>query len=271
MIVVTGATGNIGRPLVRALAAAGERVTAVSRQAAELPDGVSHRRADLAEPESLRPALDNAEAMFLFPGGADPDGIVDVVEASGVRSVVLLSSLGAATRPQLYGQFRAYEDAVAQSGLEWTVLRPGLFDSNTFLWAETVRTQRTVFAPFGDLGLPAIDPADIGEVAAALLTAGEHVGKIYELTGPTPITPREQTAAISEALAAPVRFFEQSRAQAREQMLRFMPEPIVDASLAVLGGPSDAETAVSPEVQRILGRAPRSFAAWVARNIEPFR
>ncbi|GGO30743.1 hypothetical protein GCM10010116_61540 [Microbispora rosea subsp. aerata] len=98
MIVVTGATGNVGRPLVQALAEAGERVTAVSRGIApvDLPRGTRHVRADLAAPETLRPALDGAEALFLHDGGAgghglDPEAIMNVASAAGVRRVVLLS------------------------------------------------------------------------------------------------------------------------------------------------------------------------------------
>ena len=99
MIVVTGATGNVGRSLVQAMAEAGERVTAVSRGIApvDLPRGTRHVRADLAAPETLRPALDGAEALFLHDGGAgghglDPRAILDVARVVGVRRVVLLSS-----------------------------------------------------------------------------------------------------------------------------------------------------------------------------------
>lgn len=142
MIVVTGATGNVGRPLVQALATAGEQVTAISRRPSgvDAPAGVRHRQADLAEPESLEPILDGANALFLPAAGENPPGILDVVKASGVGRVVLLSSQGAGTRPKIYRHPRAFEDAVRQSGLDWTVLRPGGFDSNAFAWAELVRS-----------------------------------------------------------------------------------------------------------------------------------
>ena len=277
MIVVTGSTGNVGRVLVRALAEAGERVAAVSRHASDMPEGVTHHRADLADPESLRPALDGADALFLLVSGAgehlDPQGILDVAKAAGVRRVVLQSSQAAGTRPESgsHAPLRALEDAVRRSGLEWTLLRPGGFDSNAFGWAETIRSRRTAAAPFGDVGLPTVDPADIAEVAAVVLRKGEHAGHTYELTGPEPITPRERALAIGEALGTPVRFVEQSREEAREQMLRFMPEPVVDGTLAILGEPSAAERRVSPDVERILDRAPRTFAEWARRNVDAFR
>ncbi|SFH54564.1 Uncharacterized conserved protein YbjT, contains NAD(P)-binding and DUF2867 domains [Actinopolymorpha cephalotaxi] len=275
MIVVTGATGNVGRPLVQALVAAGEQVTAVSRRisVADIPPGVRHLQADLLDPGGLVPVFDNAEALFLvtsgdfLAAGGSAGAVLDVARAGGVRRVVLLSSQGVATgrHPS------ALEDPVTRSELEWTLLRPGGFDSNTLRWAETIRTQRMVAAPFGDVALPTIDPADIAEVAAVALRGPGHVGRAYELTGPEPVSPRQQAAAIADALGEPVRFVDQTHAEAREQLLRFMPEPVVEATLDILGNPTSGEQRVSPDVERILGRRPRTFAEWAARNIAAFK
>ncbi|MFD8986535.1 NAD(P)H-binding protein [Streptomyces goshikiensis] len=271
MIVVTGATGNVGRELVRLLVAAGESVTAVSRQPGELPDGVRHVRADLAEPETLRTALDGADALFLLVAGEDPGAVLGHAAAGGVRRVVLLSSQGAGTRPDVYGHPVAFEEAVRASGLDWTVLRSGGLDSNAYAWAESVRTGGEAQAPFGDVGLPVVDPADVAAVAAAVLTGGGHTGRTYELTGPAPVTPREQAEAIGAAIGTPVRFTELTRAQARERMLRFMPEPVVEGTLGILGAPLPAERRVSPDVEYVLGRAPRTFAEWAAGAAVAFR
>ncbi|GGO12662.1 NAD(P)H-binding protein [Microbispora bryophytorum] len=281
MIVVTGATGNVGRWLVRALAEAGQRVTAVSRGTApvSLPSATGHVRADLAAPETLRPALDGAEALFLHDGGTggvglDPRAILDVAEAAGVRRVVLLSSQGVVTRPESVshgGVMRAVEEAVRESGLGWTILRPGVFASNAYAWAESVRAERTVAAPFGDVGIPVIDPADIAEVAAVALRKDEHAGRVYVLNGPAAVTPRQQAEAIGAALGEPVRFVELTRAEARARMAPFMPEASVETSLAVLGEPNAAELKLSPDVEHVLGRAPRPFAEWARRNAEAFR
>ncbi|MEU4216741.1 NAD(P)H-binding protein [Actinoplanes sp. NPDC026623] len=281
MIVVTGATGNVGRPLVQALAAAGEHVTAVARGSADpaAPEGPRHRRADLTDPESLRPILDGADALFLHDGGAsaqllNPRDIVDVAKAGGVGRIVLLSSIGVATRPRSAshgGTMRAIEDAVRQSGLAWTILRPGAFNSNAYAWVETVRVRRTVAAPFGDVGLPTVDPADIAEVAAAALHRDGHAGRVYEPTGPARTTPRQRAEAIAGALGEPIRFVEHSRDEARAQMLHFMPGPIVETTLDALGEPTPAERRISPDVELVLGRAPATFADWVQRNIAAFR
>ncbi|MEU8106911.1 NAD(P)H-binding protein [Nonomuraea muscovyensis] len=286
MIVVTGATGNVGRTLVRLLTEANEPVTAVSRKitGSDVPRGVRAVAADLADPASLRPALDGAGALFLLISGefvsaaADPSGVVgnvvDDAKAAGVGRVVLLSSQGVVTRPESssHGSTgRSIEDAVRLSGLAWTILRPGGFDSNTYAWAESVRTQRTVTAPFGDVGLPFVDPDDIAEVAAAALCGDGHAGQVYELTGPALTTPRQRAEAIGDALGEAVRFVEQTPDEARAQMLRFMPEPVVETTLAIIGEPTPAERRISPDVERVLGRAPRTYADWAQRHIAAFR
>lgn len=276
MIVVTGATGNVGRTLVGTLAAAGEHVTAVARgiTAADVPEGVRTLAADMIEPGSLEPALDGADALFLLtaPGWMAAGGdrtvlakVLDVARAGGVQRVVLLSSQGVGT-----GRHPSdFEDEVKRAGLPWTVLRPGGFDSNAFAWAETIRAERVVMAPFGDVALPTVDPDDIADVAAVALR--EPGGATYVLTGPAPITPRQQAAVIGDVLGEPVRFVEQTRDEARAQMVRYMPEPAVDATLGILGTPSAQEQRVEPDVERVLGRPGRTFADWAARNAAAFK
>ncbi|MFF0384043.1 NAD(P)H-binding protein [Streptomyces sp. NPDC004286] len=274
MIVVTGATGNVGQPLVRALLAAGERVTAVSRHGSDrLPEEARQHRADLADPKSLAPALDGAEALFLLTSGdfAATEGalsdLLEVVRAGGVERIVLLSSQGVGTGDHPSGP----EDAVRASGLGWTVLRSGGFHTNTLRWADAVRAERTVTAPFGDVGLPTVDPADLAEVAAVTLRDATHAGRVYELTGPAPVSPREQTAAIGEALGEPVRFVEQTREEAKAVMTRFMPEQAAESTLDILGSPSAGLRRVSPDAEKLLGRAPRSYGEWAVRHAAAFR
>ncbi|MFG2788399.1 SDR family oxidoreductase [Streptomyces sp. NPDC048419] len=281
MIVVTGATGNVGRSLVQSLAAAGRQVTATSRSisAADVPQGVRHHPADLTDPDTLRPAFEGADALFLQNGGSsahllDPYAILDVAKAAGITRVVLLSSQGAATRPESAshgGTARAIEDAVKQSAPDWTILRPSGFDSNAYAWAETIRSRRVVAAPFADVGLPMIDPADIAEVAAATLRGDGHAGRIHELTGPALVTPRQAAQAIGDALGEPVRLDELTRAEARAQMLQFMPGPVVDTTLDILGTPTPAEQRVSPDAEQLLGRRPRTFADWAHDHTSAFR
>lgn len=121
------------------------------------------------------------------------------------------------------------------------------------------------------VALPAVDPADIAEVAAVVLREPGHTGNTYELTGPAAISPRHQAAAIGDALGEPVRFVEQTRAEARAARVRFMPEEIADVTLDILGAPPAALRRVSPDVERILARPPRSFAEWAARTVVAFK
>lgn len=281
MIVVTGATGNIGRTLIPLLAKAGEDVVAVSRrpELEGLPAEVRHAQADIGNSASMRPVLDGADAFFLLLGGElnghgeSPDVLIDGALDAGVKRIVLVSSQINSTRPEAlsHTRLREFEAAVRASGADFTILRPGGFASNAFAWAESVRTKRTVFAPFGDVALPVIDPADIAAVAAAALHEDGHAGRTYELTGPEAISPRQQTAAISRALGEEVAFVELSREEARGHMAQFMPEAVIDGTLDILGVPLPAEQTISPDVENVLGRPAGSFDEWVARNLPAFR
>ncbi|MDT0612180.1 SDR family oxidoreductase [Streptomyces lancefieldiae] len=281
MIAVTGATGNIGKTLVELLAEAGEEVVAVSRrpQPAGLAAGVRWGQADIGSTTGLRPALEGARALFLLLGGElnsrgeNPATLLDMASDAGVERIVLVSSQVSTTRPEAlsHARLREFEAAVRASGHDFTILRPGGFASNTFAWAETVRTKRTIFAPFGDVALPVIDPADIAAVAAAALREDGHAGHAYELTGPEPISPRRQAAVIAEALGEEVTFVELSREDAHARMAQFMPEQVVTGTLDVLGVPLPAEQKTSPDVEAVLHRPASPFGAWVARNLPSFR
>lgn len=271
MITVTGATGNVGRPLVELLLAAGEKVTAVSRGDAEFPEGVAHVRADLARPATLKPAFDGADKLFLLTRDSDLDlaPVLEAAKAAGIRRVVLLSSQRAETRAD--ESQAVYEDAVKHSGLEWTFIRPGAFHSNAFMWADAVRSDRAIAAPFGDVGLRLIDPADIASVAALALTEDGHAGQAYTITGPAAVSPREQAAAIAEAIGEPVRFKELTRDEAFAMFNRFWPADIVEGALDALGSPNAAELEPNFEVERLTGRPAASFADWAERNAAAFR
>jgi uncharacterized protein YbjT (DUF2867 family) len=264
VIVVTGATGNIGRHLVRALAAAGEEVTAVSRKASDLPAGVRHQAADLSDLD-----LRGADALFLLlPGGrSDVDGIVAKAQVAGIRRIVLLSSQGVGTGRHPAG----IEDAVKSSGLEWSVLRPAGFQSNTLGWSQSVKEHRLVEAPYGEIALPQIHPADIAEVAALALLEPSYAGTTWELTGPEAVSPQEQTALIGAALGEAVGFVELTRENARERFLRFLPEQVADSTLDILGRPTAAERAVSGDMERVLGRPARGYADWLTDHLDAFR
>ncbi|MGY5008583.1 SDR family oxidoreductase [Streptomyces sp. 900105755] len=298
MITVTGATGNIGRTLVDLLTEAGEEVVAVSRRprhprqaSAAAAPGVSAVRwaeGHVGDTASMRAPLTGASALFIVLGGElnafgeDPKLLLRAAADAGVERVVLVSSQVSATRPEApsHARLREFEAAVRASGLDSTILRPGGFASNALAWADTIRAKRTVFAPFADVALPVVDPADIAAVAAAALRAGGiggaggaggQGGRVYELTGPEPVSPRQQAAVISAALGEEVTFVELSREEAHAAMARFMPEEAVEGTLDVLGAPLPAESRVSTDVATVLGRPAGGFAGWVGRNLPAFR
>jgi len=274
MIVVTGATGNVGRTLVRTLAAAGHEVTAVSRHitGADVPAGVHAVAADLGAPDGLDAALQGAKALFLLVAGDEPAEVLARAKAAGVTRVVLVSSQGVGTRPGgAYAHAAGFEQAVAASGLRYTILRSGGLDSNAFAWVEPIRAQRMAPAPFGGVGLPFVDPDDVAAVAAAVLTQDGHDGATYVLTGPAATTPRQRAAAIAEAIGEAVTFVEMTPEQAREQMIQFMPPAVADGTLAILGEPTAEEQTASPDVERVLGRPAAPFSAWAERNAAAFR
>jgi uncharacterized protein YbjT (DUF2867 family) len=279
MITVTGATGTIGRTLVELLAAAGEEVVAVSRRPQPDHDGVRWAQAGVGDAASMQPALEGARSLFILLGGElniggeDPKALLDAATDAGIEQVVLVSSQASATRPEAlsHARLREFEAAVRASGLVFTILRPSGFASNAFAWAETVRTKRTVFAPFGDVALPVIDPADIAAVAAAVLREDGHAGRIYELTGHELISPRQQTAAISEALGEEVTFVDLSREEAQTAMAQFMPPDVVTGTLDLLGTPLPAEQKISPDIETVLNRPATPFHNWVARNSLAFQ
>ncbi|MET9543346.1 hypothetical protein ABZY16_38630 [Streptomyces sp. NPDC006553] len=166
---------------------------------------------------------------------------------------------------------RAFETAVRESALDWTVLRPDGFASNAFLRADQVRSAGTVAAPFADVALPVVDPMDIAGVAAEVLREpAAHAGRTYVLTGPVTMSQRERMRALAGVAGDPVTLVALSASEARARLVRFLPEDAVDGMPSVMGEPSAEEQRVSPDVERVLGRAPRPFAGWAERNAPAF-
>ncbi|GAA2568029.1 MULTISPECIES: SDR family oxidoreductase [Streptomyces] len=277
MILVTGATGNIGSALLRQLRLSGTvPVRGLTRDAARasFPDGVEAVEGDLARPASLRPALDGARSLFLVPGmGADAD-VLTVARRAGVEHVVLVSSITVRTHPHLPAAAGnlAVERLLEDSGMAWTILRPTQFASNALWWAASIREHRSVRVPFADIGLPALHPADIAAVARVALTGPGHRGRTYELTGPARITPRQQVRAIGAALGQEVSVEEISREEAHRQMTSFMDDRTAHAVLDLMGGDvNDELLRVRDTVPHVTGSPARSFRQWAAENAAAFR
>ncbi|MFD9904228.1 NAD(P)H-binding protein [Streptomyces sp. NPDC059063] len=274
MILIFGATGNVGGALLRQLRTAHIPVRALTRDAAKagFPAGVEVAQGDWSDPESLTAALSGVEALFLMRCGEEAE-VLDRAKQAGVRRVVVLSTIAVETRPDsMIGRLHAEAERAAQnSGLEWTSLRPGQFMSNTRAWAAQLAHGDVVRTPFRDVGLAAVDPADIAAVARVALTEDGHDGAVHPLSGPAAITPVAQVAEIGRAIGRPLRHEEISAEQARAEMTAYMPADIVDATLDFLGSPKPAEVQVHDTVSAVTGRPARSFAEWARENAAAFR
>ncbi|RDI35097.1 NmrA family NAD(P)-binding protein [Lentzea flaviverrucosa] len=268
-ILVAGATGNAGAQVVHELLALGQRVRAITRNAAtaRLPAGVEVVEADLTRPETI-PFEGVTAAHLLASAGDDyaelltgPD-LLRRAEKAGVRRITLVWN----------GYRSPMEEAVTAGPLEWTVLRPGDFMSNSLAWAESVRREGVVREPFAYARSALVHEGDIGAVAAAVLVRGGHGGRTYALTGPEALSVPEQVATISAAIGREIRYVEQSEAEARDEMLRAgRPAEFADVLLGWKRDmPAEGYTVV-PSVEEVLGRPARSFASWAREHADAFR
>ncbi len=277
MILVTGATGNIGRALLRELSLGGAAsVRGLTRDAGRVsfPDGIEAVEGDLGRADSLKGALEGVRSLFLLSGMGAEAGVIAAARQAGVEHVVLVSSITVQTHPQLTaaGANLAVERLLKDSGMAWTILRPTQFASNTLWWAQSIRAEGVVRAPYADVGLPAVHPADIAAVARAALTEPGHRGRTYALTGPARVTVRQQVAAVAAALGREVTLVEISPEEAHRQMASFMGDETANAVLDLMGGDvNDELLTVRDTVAQVTGSAARSFRQWAAENGDAFR
>lgn len=276
MILVTGAGGNVGRPLLDELAAAKVLV----RAAYHSPDKVARATAagrdavavDYAKPDTLRPALDGVESVFLLGSGAmgQTEGETNVVRAAktaGVRRIVKLSVIGAAEEEFRFARtHRPVERAIEESGLAWTFLRPASFMQNFVnFMAPTIRSQRAIYTLIPDSRFNHVDTRDVARVAAAVLTRGGHDGQAYTLTGPRSFSYREAAATIRAVTGTPVQAVGVTEADARAGMEangipEFYADYLVDLDRWYESGKADV---VTSKIRDLTGREPTTFEQFV--------
>jgi uncharacterized protein YbjT (DUF2867 family) len=281
-VLVTGATGHVGRHVVTQVLEAGHEVRALTRQpAAVFPPGAEVVRGDLLKAEEI--PFDGVSRMYLFPEPRTATEVVARAKAAGVERIVTLSS-GAVTGGYDVDYQLPVEQAVEASGLEWTHVRPGEFASNSLrLWGPMIRADRVVRYPRPEAPSLAIHEADIAAVAVTALLSDGHAGRWYDLSGPELLTRRQQVAAIADALGEEVRYEEIGAEEARE-VLRAQGGWAAENADFLLGfaeysagGPSMEDVDWSevlvplPTVEEVTGRPARTYAQWARDNAEAFR
>jgi len=272
-VLVTGATGNVGAHVVRALRGRGVAVRAFvrdrDRAAHMLGEDVELAVGDFGDRRSLERALRGTGRMFLACPNAPAQvehecAAIDAATAAGLEQVVKLSGPAPAIDSPLvfdhwHGQIEAH---LKRSGLPWVLLRPSAYMTNLLQHADAIRHMGVVFAPAGTAEIAFVDPRDVGEAAAAALTGEGHDGRAYTLTGPEAITFEQIAQDLSLALARVIEYVNVPDDVAREGMANAGLEPFVaDAIVALFRAQRGGMMARSTDAVRALtGSTPRSFS-----------
>ena len=268
--LVTGATGSVGKHVVDHLRAAGHPVRALTRDPsrARLPEGVEVVQGDLSRVETLAPALEGVTGVHLIDAASSDYAplqngaeIVELVRAAGVRRVTLLSGWSPGT----------LEPAVTGSDLAWTYVQPTEFMANALAWAESVRTKGVIEEPFGATKTAMVHEADIGAVIATALTEDGHAGHSYGLTGPELLDIPAKVRILSEALGREITFVELTVDEMRERYrAQGVPEQMIEFQIEVFGDVPEDAYQITPTVEQVTGRPPRTFARWAAEHVKAF-
>lgn len=283
-ILVTGATGTVGREVVPRLAASGVQVRAACRhpEMLALPeDYVDTEVMDLRDPAELDRAIEDIEKIFyLSPLDEtmveDAALMVERAQAHGVRHLVRLSALGVdhprkITLGKVHGEV---ERIIRGSGIDCTFLRPNSFMQNFITyWGESIRRQNGFFIPQGQGRVSIIDARDIADVAVAVITQDGHAGKVYELTGPEALSNFDIAKVLSDVLGRNISYrdipVEDARSALTEQgMSEWMVNVILE--LFEMSAADDAAV-VNDTVERLIGRPPIGFESFVRDFSHAFR
>jgi uncharacterized protein YbjT (DUF2867 family) len=270
MILITGASGNVGKEVLKQITQTGVEVRAAFQsvsKAGGAPSGVEIVAVDYNQAESLQTALKGVDRVFLVgPPTAEltvlERNAMDVIAQSDVRRVVKLSAMGGreAVFPRQHAQSEEYIQA---TGVPYTFLRPNGFMQNMINYnAPTINTQSAFYGSEGDGRVSQIDIRDVAAVAVKTLTEDGHVGKAYTLTGPDALTNKEIAQILSGELRREIRFINLPPAQLKEALLSAgLPEWNADALLDLQRLYREGKaTTVTRDVEQILGRKAISFA-----------
>ena len=271
MILVTGATGNIGSEVARALAGQGAPVRALTHDGKGdgLPDGVVAVAGDLTDPASLDFA--DVSSVFVLPGYP---GVAAAAADAGVATIVQLSGTSVQTGDPsnpISAFMMASEDEVRATGARWTILRPFDFMANTLRWLPQLAEGDVVREPFADVPVAMIDPHDIAAVALLALTSDALAGQTLTLSGPELLLPRDRVRILGEVLGRRLELDPLSNEEARKVLAEQQPAEFVDAMFSFYVDGAIDVSHVLPTVPDLLGRPGRTFEQWARAHAGAFR
>jgi len=272
MILITGASGNVGKEVLTQMAQTGARVRAGFQSAskASVPSGVEIATLDFNQPETLRQALKGVDRVFLVgPPTAQLTALerkaVDVIKESDVQQLVKLSAMGGRD-PIFPRQHAESEDYIMSCRVPFTFLRPNGFMQNMINYNGTaINTQGAFYGTEGEGRVSQIDIRDVAAVAVKVLSEDGHAGKTYTLTGPEALTNNEIAGILSQVLGRKIQYINLPPAQLRDALLSAgLTEWNADALLDLQRFYREGKAAtVTGEVEQILGRKPIHFARFV--------
>lgn len=278
-ILVTGANGNLGGAVVRALNRGNITVIAAGTHPENMqtPQGMEVRRIDYVQPETVAAALKNVDGLFLVAPPLDPEApaklnpVIDQAKSAGVRHIVFNSALGVDQNDA--APLRVVEKHLMASGLGCTILRPNFFMENfSSGFLAPMIAQGGIFLAAGDTGTSFISVADIAAVAAAAFEE-EHFGAEYNLTGPAALNHDQVAGMISEVSGRQVRY----HALTEEAMLQGardqgMPEGAVQYMGILYSAVRNGWlAAVTEDVKKVTGRPPVAFGDFVQAHAAAWR
>jgi uncharacterized protein YbjT (DUF2867 family) len=281
MILVTGATGNIGSQLVKLLVAQGSPVRVITRdekKVSDLDPAVQRVIGDRHDPSVVRKAAQGADKVFmlaiLFDKNHEADRLlVEEAKQAGAGKIVMISSGTVQIEGNAIGRLhRETEELIEQSGLSWTLLRPGGFMSNSLQWAATIKSQSKVFNPMGKGKTAPISPYDIAGVAAVALTSPGHEGKAYDLTGAELLSTPEQVEILGKVIGKPIDCVDIPPEVAAERAIASGLPEVLAKSLAELWVQVRKEQGgfQTNEVERLTGQPAQTFETWCREHRSAF-
>ncbi|MDF1721536.1 MAG: SDR family oxidoreductase [Minwuia sp.] len=284
MILVIGATGNIGSEVTRQLVTKGVGVRALVRDKAKaeavLGTKVQLVEGDLSRPETVAAAMDGADKLFLVtPLHLDQiamkSAAIQAAKTAGVKHIVMSTGTGAGPDAGVeIGRWHGNnQEEVKATGIAYTFLQPTFFMQNMLMFADTIREQGAFYMPLGDSKVSWVDARDIAQVGVVALTEAGHENKAYPITGGEAVSCAEMAAILSDVLDKGVNYVDVPLAAAKEGMMSAgMPEKLADLMNELYAlGPAGHLAYVADTVEAVTGRRPRTFRQFAEDHAAAFK